>query len=72
MIDFLKQELKLVTNWLQAAMVGLLQNLDLAMQAMRDNLPAMSAYLTPDILKYAGLFIMGVCVVIRVAKKPAP
>lgn len=70
MRDWLKKELRLITNWLNGAMLLMIQNLDLAMQAIRDNLPVVSSYLTPDILKYSGVFIMFVCVMVRMSKKP--
>ena len=65
MLDKIRGAYKSLTIWLNAVFSVLLLNADLAMQVLRENLPALSQYLTADLLKYAALFIVAVNFALR-------
>lgn len=65
MLDKLKGAWKSMTLWFNALVLALMPYIDNVMQATRDNLPAVSQWLTADILKGAAVFILVANIALR-------
>ena len=65
MWDKIKGMYKSTVIWLNGVLLALMPFVDNIMQAVRDNLPAVSQWLTADILKGAAVFILVANIALR-------
>ena len=69
MIDKLKGAWRSLTIWVNSLILAMMPFVDNIMQAVRDNLPAVSQWLTADILKGAAVFILVANIALRFRTK---